>query len=259
MNGVRDMPVVTSTTSRLWLVAALSLGGCSLGQGSGYVSGPLVVVDCTGAGKTLVNTTGLPYEMHPDFFAAEPFRDTRTGSMRTNRLIIRVQKTGRQRELNDVLRFDIPDVYLVGRCVRGDVQPGFDDKNCVPTKTGARVRVSPDSLIRAYFTPRFTCAYLGVANVVATAYSKAGDSTEWQSWIELEDFGHAKDGPVTVGFFVDFGQRLRAPAFHLELEDDKVLRAPPGVEPPPQRDINGTLDGAFDFDLERGQGAQTFP
>ena len=58
---------------------------------------------------------------------------------------------------------------------------------------------------------------------------------------------------------MNFGQRLRA-NFHIVLGDDRMLTAiKMMVDPPPAPTIGGTLDGNFDFDLQRGQGAQTFP
>lgn len=240
---------------------ALLVAGCAVGQGNGYVQGPLTVTDCTGAGKNLIATMDHPYDMQPQFFAGEPIRDLRIGSVRTNRLIIRIQKTGRQRELNDVLRFDIPNVYDVARCVRGPAQPGYDEKNCVPGPDSVRIRVAPDSIIRSYFTPRFTCAWPQTYGdeQVGTAIAAPTASSDWTSWIDLQDFGGARDKPVNSDFFVDFGQRLRAAKFHVTIEDDRVVRAAASGMPPPTREIGGVLEGSFDFDLDRGQGAQTFP
>jgi hypothetical protein len=42
--------------------------------------------------------------------------------------------------------------------------------------------------------------------------------------------------------------------------DDRVLTAIKlMVNPPPDPTIGGTMAGNFDFNLQRGQGAQTFP
>ena len=92
---------------------------------------------------------------------------------------------------------------------------------------------------------------------------------EQQSRIEFSVFGSARaDGNVPAemrqrvgeGFKVDTGERLVAPHFELVLQDDFVVEAQRRMTfPLPMPEIGGQLSGYFDFDLERGQGAQTFP
>jgi len=84
----------------------------------------------------------------------------------------------------------------------------------------------------------------------------------WESWIAFDTFGSAaagSGGTTQEDFKVDFGERLVAPEFHLTLGDDKVIKAIKEDDPVPKAEIGGTLDGNFNFALERGQGAQTFP
>jgi len=52
-----------------------------------------------------------------------------------------MQPTGRSRELNDALAFQIPDSREVARCVRGAIIggiPDYDEKNCIQGPNGPR-------------------------------------------------------------------------------------------------------------------------
>jgi hypothetical protein len=169
----------------------------------------------------------------------------------------------------------------VARCVRGRVEvlPGggtkadYDEKSCFWGPNGPRIRIGVDQVIRANLLPRYTCKTARpirkeIWNTVGTAISSDVGSGNWESWIEFQNFGTATaelSVPATErkttgdGYKVDFGQRLRALAFRVTLEDDRVLKAIKRMDPVPAPEIGGTLGGWFDFDLERGQGAQTFP
>jgi hypothetical protein len=91
-----------------------------------------------------------------------------------------------------------------------------------------------------------------------------GDPAETaESWIDLERFGSEpspppeKDRPVGRDFKVEFGQTLRARTFSLHVIDDRLVKQPNPM--PPTAELEGRLTGCFDFELTRGQGAQTFP
>jgi hypothetical protein len=249
---------------RLLPVAALLLlGACKAGEGKGTAEGPLFILGCGGPGKDL-GTPESPkiFNLNPNFFAAEPIEEG--DRIKVNRLIIRLQPTGRSREVNDVLTFDIPDSREVARCVRGATvkgKPDYDQTNCLQTPEGPRLRVAPDALVRGSLSPNASCVRL----VVGTAVAPIRDpmDTAWDSWIVITEFGTAARmgdpatrAPVPGDFKVDINEPLLSPNFTLRLLDDAVVK---GARPPGGAVIAGNLDGTFDFSLQRGQGAQTFP
>jgi hypothetical protein len=247
----------------LWVAALLLLGACKAGEGRGEAKGPLYILGCNGLGKDL-GTLDMPviFNLNPNFFAAEPIEEG--DQVKVNRLIIRLQPTGRSREVNDVLTFDIPDSREVAKCVRGAIvkgKPDYDPTNCLQTPDGPRLRVAPDALVRATLSPNASCVRL----VVGTAVAPIRDpmDTAWDSWIIITEFGTAArtGDPATrpavgPGFKVDINEPLLSPRFTLRLLDDAVVK---GARSPGAAVMAGTLDGTFDFTLQRGQGAQTFP
>ena len=80
--------------------------------------------------------------------------------------------------------------------------------------------------------------------------------------MDFEDFGSAAQPTIPA---TRLQGRVRRDActpsgFDLEIEDDLVLKAEQATRSRrPSRRSAGTSTGYFDFDLERGQGAQTFP
>jgi hypothetical protein len=281
------------------VLVALTQLGCSVGQGVGTASGTLFVLDCSSAGDYcdsygVCGTPSAPatYSLNPGFFAGEPIDQLTqfpSGSQLTgsepimNRITIRLQRSGKQIENNDALYFDVVDSYEVARCVRGReiAVPGqpnqhdYDDRYCFrASATGpARVRISVEAgLIHSTLSPRMTCTrpveataddVLPVNGVVAVV-----DNGAWKSWIEFVDFGSAAQNQqpdptaraaISPAFKVQLNERLYASAFSLTLQDQKVVTAEEDLQPVPNPDIGGALTGFFDFDLERGQGAQIFP
>jgi hypothetical protein len=280
---------------------AVVLGGCTVGSGSGKADGTLFVAGCSGTGS---QDLPPPYELKPTFFAGEPIEDIcpppgNCPGVHTNRLLIRMQRTGNRVEINDTLYFDIQNAFEVARCVRGKTtggQPQWDtrfvsnpdgtlttmpwcdwnagavgtvdagtdagagggDAGAPAAMTGARARInlSTADYVRASLAPLYTCVEARVVGVAAKG-----------SWIEFQDFGlaaqpnipdpEARDA-VNSDFKVSFGQRLRA-LFHLELADQFVINAIKNRDPVPAPHLSGTLDGSFDFDLDRGRAAQQFP
>jgi hypothetical protein len=128
------------------------------------------------------------------------------------------------------------------------------------------VRVAPDALVRAFFTPRALCpaAKFVPRNIVGVAVSTPGPGTAWESWIEFTTFGAARPGDATDtrmtgdDFRVAFGERLTA-TFDLKIDDGRVVEAIKERNPIPDWEIRGRLSGRFDFVMKRGHGAQTFP
>jgi len=283
------------------VLMALILSGCSVGQGVGEAIGALFVLNCSSSGDYcdsagICGTPSAPvfYSLNPDFFAGEPINQLTSfpassspplnGSLPlTNRITIRLQRSGKQVENTDALFFDVVDSYEVARCVRGReiVVPGqpnqhdYDDRYCFrASATGpARVRISEvKGIIHATLSPRATCTrpvaataddVFPVDGVVQTV-----DNGAWESWIEFVDFGSAAQNEqpdptarsaISPDFKVGLNQRLYASAFSLTLQDQKVETAEVAIQPVPNPDIGGSLTGNFDFNLQRGQGAQIFP
>jgi len=290
---------MTALTRVGLLLIALILTGCSVGQGTGAASGLLFVLDCSKAGdycdaSGVCGTPSAPvdYNLNPTFFAGEPIDQLTqfpNGSPLSgseplmNRITIRLQRSGKQIESNDALFFDVVNEYEVARCVRGREiavagqpnQHDYDDRYCFRASTTgpARVRISVvGGIVHSTLSPRMTCT----RPVDATADDVFSDDGvvqtvaggAWESWVEFADFGSAAQNdqldptartPVSLTFKIELEDRLHASAFSLTLQDEKVVTAEEDLEPPPNPDIGGSLTGWFDFDLQRGQGAQIFP
>jgi hypothetical protein len=248
---------------------ALAAFGCSVGQGSGEARGPLTIMDCGGPGKTFpAAMAGEEYDLHPQFFVAEQLLDLSMGQSKMNRLIIRLQNTGRRREVSDILRFDITNLYEVARCIRGRSKPDgtddFDGRDCARTPTGMRVRVGPNALVRAFLTPNSKCSTkLQIYDHVGTANSvpRVPNDGNWDSFIVFGALGAAAQDPFNPDFKIELDDPLEASDFELTIEDDAVVTAQtdPLMPPVPRSHIAGKLHGQFHFAMQRGQGAQTFP
>jgi hypothetical protein len=279
------------------LLAAVGLPACSIGKGVGAASGYIYEYGCSKNGDYAWSPDGganpnslAPYDLKPSFFAGEPIDDLRnysdTTAIMSNRLIIRLQRSGKQIELNDVLTFDVPIAYEVARCVRGYVDPtgknDWNETNCYRASDDGpgRLRVQWDAAVHAALTLHATCT----ANIVASAISApvplsyASTPTPvvaagaWDSWVEFEEFGSARQDNLpprertAIGnhFRVDYGERVYASSFYLTLMDDTVVSSAINLRPRPEPAMGGYLGGdpttgRFDFDVQRGQGAQSFP
>jgi hypothetical protein len=254
------------------------VAGCGVGNGVGAAAGTLYVMDCSPEVKDRGEANApAPYDMVPTFFAAEPIEDLREGG-RENRILIRLETAGQRVRrskgvsalgpVKDILYFDV-DVLATARCVRaaatGAASP--DPRHCLITDQGmARMRVGPEQPVRVSFSPRAEC----YQNIYVVGKARGDDPevngmrqpvapASWESWVDFEEFGSARSNDPGNGFKVEFGEQLHASGFDLEIEDDLVLTAIKREEIAPAPQIRGHLEGYFDFDLERGQGAQTFP
>ncbi len=291
-------------------LVAPALAGCSVGKGVGSAKGAIYALGCWSTGNGDYSADGIPgtwqtpapYNLGPTFFTGEPIDDLReygsgTGIM-SNRLIIRLQSSGNEIDLIDVLTFDVLSSYEVARCVRGRIDSAtgvgdWDPTDCyVASPNGpGRFRLQWDSNVRSALTPNGTCSGAGPtdelrANLVAdaiaapvppsyvTATPPVVTDGSWSSWVEFQEFGSASQwdkaptarDPVDGKFSMVFGDRIYASAFQLTLIDDGVVTAAETNQPledpsNPSLDsrIGGTMSGYFDFDLARGQGAQAFP
>jgi hypothetical protein len=294
-SGAAAVRAVPTTFAGLGLgLVVLTLLGCGVGKGSGAAKGTLFVLNCSKSGdycdpSGVCGTPSAPagYSLDPGFFAGEPLDDITENlggsEPRANRLTIRLQRSGKTLESNDVLFFDIVNLYEVARCVRGreiavagqPTQHDYDDRYCFrAAPTGpARIRISVvGGYIHSTLLPRMTCSR-PVAADADDAFPVDGEiqlasGGDWKSWIEFSEFGTAPQDdlpdpttrtPISPTFKIELDQRLHATDFSLTLQDQKVVTAEEDAVPPPDPDIGGSLKGWFEFDLKRGQGAQIFP
>jgi hypothetical protein len=118
---------------------------------------------------------------------------------------------------------------------------------------------------RIHLTP-YTDVHSSIAlNAACPGANVTADAID--GWIEFQNFGSAEEPnsppearmPVPANFVINFGDRLRA-SFHVVLQDSRFSYAIENNMPiPTTSHMEGTLDGYFDFDLERGRAAQPFP
>lgn len=273
---------------------ALAVGGCTVGSGSGTASGDIFFLGCKPNGDPYGVPTQLQFfDLEPHFFAGEPFEDPADVAIAQpkNILTIRVQRNGNRIEVNDVLYFNIQNSYEVARCVRGRTingAPDWDPRMTTSTLTeqptmtpwcdwsgvppavdagpldagpdagagGPRaiIHLGTEELLIASLSLKYTCHQAQVAGAAFDGY------------IIFQDFGGAAQpgvpsdmrDPIPKDFKVNFGDRLRA-QFVIILGDQQIVDAIKTIRPIPAPQIGGSLEGYFDFDLERGRAAQPFP
>lgn len=281
--------------SRARALLAVALGGlaagCAVGSGSGSASGEIFQYGCI-VDHTADAGADAPraYNLAPVYFAGEPFEDLSVTGMHTNEMRIRMQNNGLSIQYADTLYFDVVNSYEVGRCLRGRTVNGQPDWNVTETlpdgsqtlwcdwsatafgdgsadgggavdggmsvmASAPRIHITPYTDVRSSFATLSTC---GITNVTAAAFD---------GWIQFQYFGAAEqsDRPpesreiVPTNFVIQYGDRMRA-TFHVVLGDQIVISSKQMNLPPPRpSEIGGTLDGYFDFNLERGRSAQNFP
>lgn len=256
--------------------------GCRIGEGSGSADGPMWILGCLEGQPWAPEDAPKDFHLSPTFFAGEPIEDIAdTNPM--NRIIIRMQRNGNATEINDTLYFDIRDSAQIARCLRGRTVNGVPDWDttsgmvtpdpmappwCEPPAAGntlPRIHLFPFAPVASSFAPLGSCHSSMHPPAIVNIAGVANDG-----WIDFQDFGSAEltnqetiapdERPmVAPAFQVKYGERLRA-TFHIDMGDERVAAAKRDkVLPPPDATIGGVLDGNFDFDLERGRSAQTFP
>jgi hypothetical protein len=261
------------------VLVAVSAAGCIVGNGSGQATGMIWILGCEDGGDYGTEAAPKFYDLAPTFFAGEPIEDIGDAKPAHNRLIIRMQHTGNALEITDTLYFDIPFSYQIAQCLRGqtvggvpnwDTSTGTTDPTVTDPWCGAVgangvpvINLVPYGPVRASLTPFGTCHSQAHPPTVVAVTGVA-----YRGTIEFQDFGSAADptmapdarGNVDTDFSVAYGERLRANFTISQLQDERVTNAVRlGLDPPPAPIIGGTLQGNFDFDLERGRSAQTFP
>jgi hypothetical protein len=279
--------------------ATLALG-CDVGDGSGTAIGTLFAEGCLtkNADKSL-----QAYDLKPTFFAGEPIEDVcpppgNCPGEHTNRLLIRMQRTGNRIEVNDTLYIDVQNAGEVARCLRGSTKDGKIDWDtraiaapdgtltnlpfCDWNASAAGGSTIPDGGATSdggAAGPIMMTAPRARINISTLDYVRASLAPLFTcyeqrlvgvavpgSYIEFEQFGHAMQPelpaaerePIGLDFKVDFGETLKA-SFHLVLEDQRVTTAQKNRDAVPMPRIGGELNGSFYFYLNRSRAAQPFP
>ena len=158
----------------------------------------------------------------------------------------------------------------------------YDPTMCKWVNGVPRVRVGWDQVVRAYLVLHDLCYRLEVVGTAVsqedptdaslpgnqpTVPSGQRDENSWASWIEFSRFGHAgqpdrlpqERTPIDPAFKIEFGDVIRAERFQLRITDDRVVKTFHNLGRIVSPEIAGQLTGRFDFEVERGRGAQTFP
>jgi hypothetical protein len=281
---VRRRPGPFASLALVAGLAAVLVPACSLGEGTGTVSGTLDVPQCWSG----------PFDLKPDFFAAVPSS--------LDALQLRIQHGGDYQTFSDGLAILIDDA---GR-VRGDPLPDGTSRPSLlgqplgvaiaPGVTPPGVPVEPvahPAIVHATMYLGRTCRTQNVALYAADAVSLNPDgscgrpdggepplacgtpaivsdagadgSTEGGG---TADGGVGATGPSGASTIVfdslfdgnldesDAKQRLTDAHFDLYLVDPREI-CPGGLGPPPR--CRGHLTGNFKFYFQRGRPAQPFP
>ncbi|MEB2311851.1 MAG: hypothetical protein OZ921_06715 [Sorangiineae bacterium] len=201
-------------------LVSLALLGCTAGEGEGWVrSERLFIEDCWN-GK---------FDLKPDFFAANPSRDTQ---------MIRVQRGDNIEEMSDGLMAVVTDVGAIRRGMLGQALSVGLPVGVHPPGTGLPTTPSADP-------PRVSLA------------------------LYLHDTCHGQNGTLysidgTITFNALFSgdrnessadERLTDAEFEATFADPRDLQ-PDGTYPPER---TSTVRGWFRFFFQRGQPAQPFP
>jgi hypothetical protein len=245
------------------LAIAAAAPACSQGEGEGRIVGTLDIPSCW---------TGR-FVLHPDFLAAEPYRDSVT---------LRIQGGSDFESFSDGLTILVHDA----KKIRPDPSRSFDGRYRVPLRvdlppavTAPGTPVKPDAdpaLVGMTLYLQRSCRTQTVTLQAVDEVTLAGDGTctaeELQGANPSQGCAPDKSAPAGVGTgkstiaftAVSNGkldeetaaERLNAGCFDVYLADPREALPGGGGPPPPCR---GHIRGSFSFFFERGRPAQPFP
>lgn len=249
------------------LVIATSTNGCTVGSGTGSVSGDLFVAECWGGS----------YDLKPDFFAATPNTD--------DSLIIRIQRGSNYVNFSDGVSILVTAVSTIRAAIDND--GGTPQPQTFPISLPPSVLAPGTPLIQP--TPpgaQFTLILQQSCGVdtpglygmsLVTTDVPTGDGGAICSAATMAAASQCDGGvpPATGGSTITFqhifdaslanggdpgslsaDQRLTQATFDVLLGDPRQ-QCPVGTGPPPP--CEGHLTGSFSFYFERGKPAQAFP
>ena len=265
----------------------LTSSSCVVGDGSGRVYGHVSVPQCK-FGPAQGLSLADPYDLRADFFAGQPIDADLVAApgFPANQMIVRVQHSGARVEDADALMFWIFDSAKVARCLRGASPSGipeWDPNVCDrspaalgPNGEGRLYVGMTQETVSSFFILNRSCprAYISADALGVCSDGSCPDVALCPgrgSWISFSHFGNPpsdRSKAIDPGFKVGNGERISSrldatgstPSFHVELCDVATVGAKlDNVLPVPTPRIVGTLEGTFDFVLERGQAGQPFP
>lgn len=264
------LPTRTQSLVRRVLGAAVVLGlvvasapACSQGEGEGRITGTLAVPGCWSG----------PFELAPDFFAGQPFRDA---------FQIKIQSGSDFQTFSDGLTITLYDTAKV----RPDPATGEPGKYGQPLAVSLPPEVTPPGVPvkpNADPAPASLTLYMQrscrVQNPTLHAVTEVTipadgtcDAPELAGGDPTQGCAPDKVSPSGIGTgrsLVAFksvangrldeptaSERLTSGCFDVYLADPRDV-APGGEGPPPR--CRGHLKGTFSFFFERGRPAQAFP
>jgi hypothetical protein len=257
-------------------IVGVSASSCSLGEGSGQITGTLDIPNCWSG----------TFDLKPDFFAGVPSR---------NSLQLRIQNGGDYETFSDGVSILIDDVHII----RGDNgQPGYLGQplavSLPPSVVPPGVPITPNpnpAMVHMSLYLTRTChiqdpALYALDQVALTGNGQCGGGAPptqcagggpsggggTDGGAPAVDGGGAEAGanPVSTGRSTitfthlfdanpdetDAAQRLSEGSFNVYLADPREI-CPGGLGPPPP--CRGQLSGRFSFYFQRGKPAQPFP
>lgn len=207
------------------LLSALAASGCSVGDGEGVVrSDRLYAEDCWDDA----------YDLEPDFFAADPFRETMT---------IRVQRGSELEEVSDGLSVLITDVPLIRETLLG-VENGIQ----VTLPPG----VAPPGVAPGQQCGGGPCPKSPVHMALYLQESCHNQGTVLYGLDGFITFQHLFSGDPNEQ---DAAEKLIEASFEILVGDPRVTTI--GLEN--RSPTTNVVTGNFRFYFERGQPAQAFP
>lgn len=244
-------------------VAIFSASGCTVGSGTGSVSGDLYVTNCW-SGK---------FDLEPDFFGATPnpnddslFITVQRGSDYANfsdgiSILVNHVTEIRESMLGQPLPVSLPpSVVPPGVPVTPDTNPAdvqfslYLQQTCRPETPGlyAMSSVTTDSpgVDGGAVCSAATAQTAGQCGGTAPQVPTGTSTITFQSLFDASLADGGDPGSLTAG------QRLIQATFDVLLADPRD-ECSGGIGPPPP--CRGHLTGAFQFYFERGKPAQAFP
>jgi hypothetical protein len=238
--------------------------GCSVGQGTGDVkSNALYAHQCWGTPPTTSNPTvamGAPYDMQPDFFAANPYM---------NQLQIRVQRGSDLTEVSDGLAVQIDDINLIRNAIQN---PSAVDGGTFPADGGTTDAGAGGGSAGGGGVQWRVTIPVGVHPPGSSTVPPPGFVSPVHMSLYLERTCHNQnivlngvDGNITFKALFDgdpnetsAAQKLTDATFDVQFGDisDVPEGAYAGDVPP---GLQSRVTGNFRFYFERGQPAQPFP
>lgn len=226
------------TTCLGYAFVVASLGGCTVGEGDGYVkSTKLYIRDCWNGG----------FDLRPDFFAANPFSDSTQ--------LIRIQRGDNLQEVSDGLMILVNDTKAVRGRLGEELEVGMPVGVSCP---GRPVVYDPEpAMVNMSLYLHDSChtqegATIHSLNAAADPAGLGGAGGAVSLLGGTITFNKLFSGNINEQ---DGSERLTEASF--EASFGNPCDHPPGGTP--NQDLVSVVRGYFKFYFQRGQPAQPFP